>query len=151
MSATINRMHYLNPGLPAPLPDNDNLDKPYWDGTREGKLKIQRCRKTGKYQWGPEWLHHESLSYDLEWVEVEPKGVIYSWERVWHPVHPALKEQGPYLVVLVELPHAGHVRMIGNLLGDPLQEVKIGSAVTAVFEPHDDAAKPYTLVQWQVS
>ena len=30
-----------------------------------------------------------------------------SWERAWHPVHPALKDHGPYIVVLVELPDAG--------------------------------------------
>jgi hypothetical protein len=37
--------------------------------------------------------------------------------------------------------------MLGNLLGDPHQEVKIGSEVQAVFEPHDG----FTLVQWQVT
>jgi hypothetical protein len=39
--------------------------------------------------------------------------------------------------------------MLGNLLGDPHQEVTIGSEVQAVFEPHDDAAPPFTLVQWK--
>ena len=41
--------------------------------------------------------------------------------------------------------------MLGNLLGDPQQEVVIGAAVEAVFEPHDDAATPYTLVQWRIA
>jgi uncharacterized OB-fold protein len=80
---------------------------------------------------------------------VEPRGVIYSWERAWHPVHPALKGHGPYIVVLVELPHAGNVRMLGNLLGDPTQTVEIGVAVEGVFEPHDDAAPPFTLIHWR--
>jgi uncharacterized OB-fold protein len=65
-------------------------------------------------------------------------------------VHPALAQHGPYVVVLVELPHAGHVRMIGNLLGNPQQDVRIGAPVEAVFEPHDDAAPPFTLVQWRI-
>jgi hypothetical protein len=64
-------------------------------------------------------------------------------------VHPALRGHGPYLVVLVELPAAGGVRMVGNLLGDPMQTVQIGAVVEAVFEPHDDAAPPFTLVQWR--
>jgi uncharacterized protein len=64
-------------------------------------------------------------------------------------VHPALKAHGPYLVALVELPHAGNVRMLGNLLGDPRQVVTIGTPVEAVFEPHDDAKVPFTLVQWR--
>jgi uncharacterized OB-fold protein len=68
---------------------------------------------------------------------------------VWHPVHPALEDVGPYIVVLVELPHAGNIRMLGNLLGDPQQAVRIGAPVEAVFEPHDAAQPPYTLVQWR--
>jgi uncharacterized OB-fold protein len=92
---------------------------------------------------------HRCLGFDLQWEAVEPRGRIYSWERAWHPVHPALRGRGPYIVVLVELPHAGGIRMVGNLLGDPQQEVTIGAAVEAVFEPHDEAAPPFTLVQWR--
>jgi uncharacterized OB-fold protein len=53
--------------------------------------------------------------------------------------------------VLVELPDAGNVRMLGNLLGDPGQDVPIGAEVEAVFEPHDDAKSPFTLVQWRLT
>lgn len=141
---------YLRPGLPTPVPESDALDVPYWAGTRRGELWIQRCASCHTWQWGPEWICHKCLSFDIGWERVEGYGRIYSWERSWHPVHPALKEQGPYVVVLVELPQAGHIRMLGNLLGAPLQEVHIGTQVEAVFEPHDDAKPPYTLVQWTI-
>lgn len=139
----------LPEGLPIPVPESDGLSRPYWEGTRRGELWIQRCKACGSWQWGPEWICHECRSFDLDWVQVEGKGRIYSWERVWHPVHPALKGHGPYVVVLVELPEAGNVRMIGNLVGDPQQEVVIGTPVEAVFEPHDAAEPPYTLVHWR--
>lgn len=142
---------YLRPGLPAPQPESDGLDAPYWAGTRQGELWVQRCARCRTWQWGPEWICHKCLSFDMGWERVEGLGRIYSWERPWHPVHPALKEQGPYVVVLVELPHAGNIRMLGNLLGPPLQEVVIGAAVEAVFEPHDDARPPFTLVQWRIA
>jgi uncharacterized protein len=142
---------YLRPGLPAPVPENDALDTPYWEGTRKGELWVQRCTKCRTWQWGPEWICHGCLSFDVGWEKVAGRGRIYSWERPWHPVHPALKEQGPYIVVLVELPNAGNIRMLGNLLGDPRQEVTIGTEVEAVFEPHDDAKPPFTLVQWRVA
>jgi hypothetical protein len=58
-----------------------------------------------------------------------------------------LNGHGPYIVVLVELPQYGGIRMVGNLLGDPLQPVQIGAAVEAVFEPHKD----FTLVQWRLA
>jgi uncharacterized OB-fold protein len=82
-------------------------------------------------------------------VRVEGRGTIYSWERAWHPVHPALKDHGPYIVVLVELPEG--IRMLGNLLGDPRQVVTIGASVEAVFEPHDDDRVPFTLVHWKLA
>jgi uncharacterized protein len=140
---------YLPAGLPRPVPEADGLDRPYWEGTRAGRLRVQRCRGCRTFQWGPEWICHRCLGEDLEWVEVPPRGRIYSWERAWHPVHPALNDHGPYLVVLVELPDAGLVRMVGNLLGDPGQDVPIGAPVEAVFEPHDEATPPFTLVQWR--
>ena len=144
-------MSYLNPGLANPVPSPDGLDAPYWDATREERLVMQRCNDCGRYQWGPEWICHHCLSENLTFEEISKTGVIYSYERVWHPVHPALKDQGPYLVVLVEFPEYDSARMLGNLIGDPRQEVTIGSSVEAVFEHHDDADHPFTLVHWKTT
>jgi hypothetical protein len=52
------------------------------------------------------------------------------------------------VVVLVELPQADGVRIVGNLLGDPRQELTIGMPVVGVFEHHADADVPHTLLQW---
>ena len=140
---------YLNPGLARPAP-TEGLDQPFWDGLREEKLHLQRCAGCAGWQWGPELVCHRCHSFDLRYEEVEPIGIIYSHQRVWHPVHPALAQQGPYIVVLVELPQAGNVRMIGNLLGEPQQPLEIGAAVSGVFEHHDDEDPPFTLLQWVV-
>ena len=141
---------YLPEGLAIPVPEGDGLSAPYWTGIQQERLMVQRCKGCGAWIWGPEWICHVCHSFDLEWTEVEGKGRIYSWERVWHPVHPALKGHGPYIIVLVELPHADNIRMIGNLLGDPEQPVPIGAHVEAVFEHHADADPPHTLVHWKL-
>jgi uncharacterized OB-fold protein len=140
---------YLPPGLPIPVPEPDGVSAPYWNGLREGVLRVQRCAHCQAWQFGPEWICHACLQFDPAWVEVEPSGLIFSWERIWHPAHPALKDHGAYLAVVVGLPHAGRVRMVGNLLGDPLQEVRIGAEVQGVFEHHPEASQPYTLLQWR--
>ncbi|TDV19690.1 Zn-ribbon domain-containing OB-fold protein [Paraburkholderia caballeronis] len=142
---------YLPEGLPSPAPEPDGLSAPYWDGLRESRLRVQRCAHCGTWQFGPEWICHGCHAFDPAWHDVEPSGRIYSWERVWHPSHPVLANATPYLVVLVELPHAGNVRMIGNLLGDPAQQVVIGASVRGVFEHHDDAPRPYSLLHWTVA
>ena len=152
MTETATREHYLPPGLPAPAPYPDGLAKEYWEATRRHELVVQRCKSCRTWQWGPEFLCYQCHSDDVAYEQVEGSGRIYSWERPWYPVHPALREGVPYLVVLVELPQAGNVRMVGNLLGDPEQEVMIGAPVEAVFEDHDgDGGEPFTLVQWRVT
>ena len=146
MSAT-----YLPDGLPGPRPARDGLDAPYWEAAARHELVAQRCRSCGGWQWGPEWLCHRCHGFDVEFAPPPGPARIYSWERPWHPVHPALTDHGPYVVVLVELPEADGIRMVGNLVGDPTQPVAIGAEVTPVFEDHPGAEPPFTLVQWEVS
>ncbi len=148
MSQTSNRESCLPAGLPTPRAARDGLDKEFWEAAHRHELVVQRCRDCLTFQFGPEWICHNCRSTDLGWHRVSGRGRIYSWQRVWHPVHPALKSACPYVIVLVELPDAGNVRMVGNLLGDPREEIKIGSGVEAVFEDHEEG---HTLIQWQRS
>ena len=139
---------YLPAGLPQPAPAADGLDAPFRAGLRDERILLQRCRSCGRWQWGPEWICHHCHSDRLTFEAVAGEGIIYSYERIWHPVHPALKDHGPYVVVLVALPQADDVRLVGNLLGDAEQPVVIGAAVNAVFEHHNDVEAPFTLLQW---
>ncbi len=143
-------MSYLSPGLPAPVAARDGLDAPFWDGLANDKLLLQRCQSCERWQWGAEWVCHRCRSFDLTFEETEATGIIYSHQRVWHPVHPALNELGPFVIVLVELPHADNVRLVGNLIGDPHQSLDIGAPVTGVFEHHLDNDPVFTLLQWAV-
>jgi uncharacterized protein len=149
MTANI-RSFYLPEGLPIPVAEADGLAAPFWEGLRHGRLLIQRCRHCQTWQFGPEWICHACHGFDPDWVEVKPEGRIFSWERVWHPSHPAIAQNVPYIAVLIELVHAGGVRIVGNLTGDPRQPVSIGSPVQGEFEHHPDADPPYSLLQWRL-
>ena len=142
---------YLPEGMPTPSSGPDGLSAPYWEATREKKLRIQKCNGCGAWQWGPEWICHRCHSFDLAWQDILGRGRIYSYQRPHHPVHAALNGRGPYIAVLVELPDYGNIRMVGNLLGDSSQTVTIGAPVEAVFESHDNANPPFTLVQWRMA
>ena len=140
----------LPPGLPEPTPDLQGPAAPYWRGLREGRLLVQKCAACGGLQWGPDYICAACHSFDPGWQEVEPRGRIFSWTRVWQGAQPVLKDAVPYLVVLVELAGAPHARLIGNLLGDPMQEVEIGADVVGVFEQHESDVEPYALLQWRL-
>jgi uncharacterized OB-fold protein len=133
-----------------PVPDRSGLDEPFWTALAEGRVVVQRCSTCGHWQWGPEWICSACASFDVGWEEVprtdgEYRGEIFSWERVWHPTNKGLADAVPYVVVLVSLPSAGGIRMVGNLLGDQLADVVIGAPLRAVIEAHDE----YSLVQWE--
>lgn len=148
MTAT---QYYLPEGLPIPVPESDGLSAPYWAGLRQNELRIQCCGTCKTWQWGPEWICHKCHSFDMEWKTVKPEGTIYSWTRVWHPTHAVLNNRGPYITVVVELPGAGNVRVVGNLLGDAKQPVKVGQKVVGVFEQHDTAEPAFALLHWKVA
>lgn len=142
---TISENGPILPEVFAPQPLPTGLDRPFWDGLLEGCVVIQRCDSCAGWQFPPEVICHQCRSFELSWRPVEPHGIIHSWTRAWHPANAAFSEHVPYLIVLVELPEAGGIRLIGNLCGDPLQTVRVGMAVSPVFEPHGDR---YTLLQW---
>ena len=145
-------MTYLPEGLPQPVVDSEGLSAPFWQGLRERRLLVQCCTQCNAWQFGPEWICHDCHTFDPDWAEVPPVGRIFSCERVWHPVHPALKDHGPYIVVLVELLHAPGLRLLGNLLGDPHQKVEIGAQVAGFFEDHQPSGgiSNFTLLQWRL-
>lgn len=139
--------YYLEEGLPKPKASS--LDSAYWEALQNDQLRLQYCQSCQKFQWGPEWICHRCRGEDLTFRQVETAGKVYSYERVWHPVHPVLKAQGPYIIVLVEMPQADGVRLVGNLLGDPQQVVSIGAEVRGVFEHHAGEDK-FSLLHWEL-
>jgi len=143
MNETTNE--YL-PGLAQPAPTPDGLDAPHWEGAREHKLVLQRCGACGRFQMPPEWICHRCHSFDVSWEEVEGEGVVFSWMRVHHANLPTLKDRLPYIVVVVRIPAADNVKVLGNLLGDGNQEIAIGDRVRVAFEDKADA----TLIHWRL-
>lgn len=141
---------YFSTPIARPEWGSADPDGPYWEGLLEGKLLLQRCKSCATWQWGPEIICHACRSFDLAYMEVAAVGRIYSYQRVWHAVPPVNPDQVPYIIVLVELSDPDGLRVVGNLVGDPLQAVEIGQPVEAVFEHHDDHAEgPYVLIQWK--
>ncbi len=142
---------YLPSSLPPPKPEPYGLDAEFWQAAAQGQLVIQRCSDCKTWRWGPEWICPHCHSFSSFYEPVAPEGTLYAYERVWHPAHPILKEATPYCVAVVELPHAGGVRMIGNLLGNPLDPPEIGARVKATFEINESDDAQYALVQWRVT
>lgn len=72
------------------------------------------------------------LSAEVAWVESAGRGTVYTYTVNHRPASPAMKERVPYVVVVVDLEEG--VRMLGNLLDSDRAKLRIGAAVSVVFE-----------------
>ncbi len=106
----------------------------FWDGTRDGKLLIQRCQscKVLRHPPGAMCPHCQSLDWDT--VEACGRGVVYSFVIAHYPQIPPFEY--PNAVVLVELEEG--TRIISNLVGIPAEETRIGMPVEVEFLSVDD-------------
>ena len=106
------------------------LDAPFWEAAREGRLVVQRCTACGQAFWPAIARCGDCDGGPLEWVDVPPRGRIWSY-AVYHRVFdPRLDVAAPYAVVAVEL-DAG-VCLPGRFVG-ALDALEIGVPVTATF------------------
>ncbi len=115
-----------------------------------GALALQECETCGVLQHPPEEICHACGAMSFGTRVVAPTGTVHSYTVVHHSVNPRLDGSVPYAVVLVALDDAPDLRVVGNLLDVPVEEVAIGMAVVATWEPltGEDGAT-VLLPQWQ--
>ncbi|MBF6148861.1 Zn-ribbon domain-containing OB-fold protein [Nocardia nova] len=128
-------------------PADDGLDRPYWDGLVAGELRLQHCGHCGEWIWGPQWICAACHSFDPHWEPVEPVGTVYSWARSHYPFITELADRVPYVTVLVELPGAGNRRVLGLLVDEGADAVRIGDPVVGRIELDPGATWP--LLRWR--
>lgn len=114
----------------TPLPNPSALSAPHWQGCREGKLRVQRCRECDGFVFIPEPVCSHCFADALEWVESSGRGTLYSFTVVHRPPRPSFAV--PYVVAIVELEEGWH--MLSNLIDCPQQEIAIGMPVVVHFE-----------------
>ena len=129
--------------LPAVTPLNDA-----W--FTSGELRIQVCADCAARQHPPEEVCHQCGGVDFDHDVVEPRGSVHSFTIVHHPAHPALADHVPYAVVLIALDADPTIRVVGNLVSTPTDQVRIGMPVEAVWQELSDEEGTVLLPQWAV-
>ncbi len=116
----------------------------FWEGTRIGELRVQRCSACGarRHPPGPACPRCGALepAYDV----VSGRGTVYSSVVHRHPPVPG--KELPILLVLVELEEG--VRMVGELLDAEPEDVKIGAPVEVTWTRVDD---DLTIPAWRLA
>ena len=121
--------------LPSPTP----LSEPYWQGCREGVLRLQHCDDCQLYQFYPRSLCSHCGGRRLSWRDVSGRGRIASYTIVRRGISPAY--EAPYVVALIDL--AEGPRMMSWVVGSEPGDVVIGAPVSAEFRAwSDDVSMP---------
>src|SRR6185437_1607861 len=106
------------PVIRRPMPPTSALDAPFWEGLARGQFCMQQCASCKKWIWAPEWRCGACGAWDLTWPEIQMVGTVYSFADTHHPFLAQMREHLPFTNVLVELPQAGGIRLLGLLVGD---------------------------------
>jgi uncharacterized protein len=101
----------------------------FWQGVREGKLLIQRCKScsTLRHPPGPMCPSCQSLEWDT--VTSSGKGTVFSFVVMHHPQIPPFEY--PNTVLLVELEEG--TRLVSQLVDSNPADVEIGAPVELVI------------------
>jgi uncharacterized OB-fold protein len=106
---------------------------PFWAALQEKKFVLLQCAECGSWYWPfSACRNHANKPYfsNMQWKPASGKGKILTYTRpewTFHPAFPA-----PFVYAIVELDE-GPV-MPSNIVGCDPKDVKIGMAVSVVYE-----------------
>jgi hypothetical protein len=118
------------------LPKINPIDRPFWQGTAEGKLLLQKCRACGKLQFFPRAVCTGCFSLEFDWTAARGEGEVHSFTWVFVPRNPAFKEEVPICYANVVLDE--RVIVESRIVGKGVEDIKLGDRVRVVFQETSD-------------
>jgi uncharacterized OB-fold protein len=115
-----------------PLPVASPESAPFWRAAKEHRLLLPHCNKCGGLWFPPSLRCMRCLSDDTGWIEASGKAKIHSFVTFHRLYHPAFAGELPYVVAVAEL--AEGPRLLTNIIGISVDEVRCGMPVSVVFD-----------------
>lgn len=128
--------------LPQPTPET----QPYWDGCRQHKLLLQRCKACGTYRFYPRMfcVNPECHSDEADWVEGSGKGRLHTYTVSHIPGAPGFEDDLPYVVAIIELEEGVH--MMSTVIECEPEDLGCDLPVQVVF---DDVTEEISLPKFR--
>ncbi|MEV0198399.1 Zn-ribbon domain-containing OB-fold protein [Nonomuraea sp. NPDC050691] len=118
-----------------PLRPAQNRDTAFfWEGVRQGELRVQSCADCGRLRHPPGPVCPSCRSANRSYVVARGEGTVFSYVVHHHPPVPG--RETPFVVAVVELPEG--VRIVGNVVDCPPDAVGIGMELRATYRAMDD-------------
>ena len=103
--------------------------EPFWRATAQHRLVLPRCIACGTYRMPPAPFCWRCRAQDVEWLDHDGHGTVYSFTVIRHAVIPPVADALPLIAAVVELTGAGGCRLVGNVVDVAPEDVIIGAPV----------------------
>ena len=124
--------------LPEPTPETRH----FWDGCKEGELRLQRCTDCdGGSYFPPRPFCPKCGSRKVEVYPASGRAVLYSYV-INHRPAPGFEDDAPYAIAVVELEEGP--RMMTSITGLPAtpEALELDMPLQVSFEPRGDVSLP---------
>jgi uncharacterized OB-fold protein len=128
------------PCRPRQLPALEPETAFFWTAGREGRLLICRCEACGRYQHPPLPRCPECGGGQLTPAPVSGRARVASFtvnQQAWVPGLAV-----PFVFAVVELVEQAELYVFTDIVGCPVDAVRIGLPVEVVFEQQEDVFLP---------
>lgn len=117
--------------VPIPTPET----KPFWQGTREGELRLQRCNACTHVYFPPRPFCPKCAGRSVSWFATSGRGTLYSYV-IHHRPMPGFTP--PYSIAVVQLDEGP--RMMTNIIDCPQtpEALQLDMRVEVVFKQLND-------------
>jgi uncharacterized OB-fold protein len=129
--------------MSAILPVIDELNRPFWDACRDGKLTAQQCTSCHRLRYPISSVCPYCMGREWTWEPLAGTGKVYTFVVFRHAYNDAWRDRVPYAVAIVELDEG--VMMIGDVAGASPEEVSVGMPVRVDYEAVTDDV---TIPRW---
>ncbi|HEY2831538.1 MAG TPA: OB-fold domain-containing protein [Sporichthyaceae bacterium] len=128
-----------DPLLHRPAPSDDPLGRFFWQSGADGVLRFLRCGDCGYWLHPPSSRCPQCLSANVAPQPVSGRATVHTFTINVQPWTPG---QEPYVYAIVEFPEQDGLRLTTNVVGCPIDEVRIGQQVRVAFVDRNDAYYP---------
>ena len=118
------------------IPQPVGLNAEFYAWCARGELRFQRCDSCRAWRHPPRFACAACGSSEWSWARSAGRGRVFTWTVTHQALDPAFADRVPYAVVVAELDEGP--RLVGNLRGIAVDELRLELPVEVVFEPVSD-------------
>ena len=115
-----------------PMPIQDEISAPFYDGARGGRLMLQHCSACDGWSFPVRERCPHCFAAPLQWRAASGRGTLYTFAIMHQVMNPGFAGAVPYNVSQIDLIEG--VRMVSNVIGVPNADLRIGMDLEVVFD-----------------